>query len=631
MQLTDSSGLWLLGLLVPLFLLYLFRFRSPTIVVSSLELWSLTQVLGTSRKPRRKFHWVSSLLLQLLALCALALAASGPTSHALVPAKQVALVIDTSASMQTQDERGHSRLDLAKTLAKDFIDGLHPDTDVMLLSATESVGVVTGFERDRPRLRRELDALAANDVRGRLQPALELAVEKLQAASGEQLLVVITDGVLAERMLPQPEDVEMRVMRVGRETDNLAITQVDVRSERARDGQQLSPTLVFASVKNFSESHNTVELTLRQRNVTGVLAARELHLRPGEERPTTLEFLATAADEGAGLVLELTPGDALAVDDRAYAVVPRQGRQVVALIGDHPSPWLERALAADTRVELVRLKPDAPLDEFADDSLLIFLRHCPRVDPRSSFLIVAPPSGPCLTTSVGAELESPEITHWEDEDVLFRFVAMGELQLSRARSLSPESRSEALLWSRETPLMTRVSLRDVRGTMVGFDFERTNWPLSASFVLFVRNLVDLARENGQQGHPGTTTGKPIRVQVPRNTSTVQVEGPQGSRQELTASSSSALLPRASRSGFYYFSWAGSSPGSSLVAVNLTNADESDPVVDPLPIARAEQTAATEFERPEDMTPWLALLALLAVLGDIVLMTTATLRPRRSHP
>jgi hypothetical protein len=125
-----------------------------------------------------------------------------------------------------------------------------------------------------------------------------------------------------------------------------------------------------------------------------------------------------------------------------------------------------------------------------------------------------------------------------------------------------------------------------------------------------------------------TTGSPIRVHVPVDVSSVDVTDPTGTHHTLSASHGSALLPRAVHAGFYYFSWQGRSPASTLVAVNLSSADESDPTVDPLPITRAEQNTALELQRPRDITPWFALLALLLLLADVSMTVVARSAPRR---
>ena len=62
-------------------------------------------------------------------------------------------------------------------------------------------------------------------------------------------------------------------------------------------------------------------------------------------------------------------------------------------------------------------------------------------------------------------------------------------------------------------------------TLVGFDLGDSDWPLKASFVLFVRNLVELARIHRAQGIAGPArTGEPLRVAVPDATpDAVEVE------------------------------------------------------------------------------------------------------------
>lgn len=610
----EPAGLWLLVLWVPLALLYWLRSRKQAHLVGSLWLWQKVLQRPRERSWRR---WLArwSLLLQALAIGALALVASRPTLEATSTAKRVALILDLSASMQTREADGTPRLELAKRRAKEIVRGLHPDAEVLLLGASNSVSVASPFERDRRLLLERLEALRATDLEGRLQPALELAADKLRAHGKEAQLIVITDGVLAEASWPQVADLPLEIAAIGTESDNVGITRADVQ---AQSTAELDSTLVLVSVKNFGLEPRDVFLTLRQRNVTQIENSRRLRLEPLEERATTLRFHTTPEDQGTGLVLELSPGDAQPVDDRAFAVVPVRSKQPVVLFGERSSPWLERALGADPEVELLRSSAVGfEASAIPLGALAIFNQHCPAELPTTSFLVLDPPPGPCLNDDVGALTEHPEVTHWDEADPRFRFVSLADVALASARRLQPESSTRALLWSRDAPLMLRYDLHDRVGTVVGFDVERSNWPLKASFVVFVRNLVELARH----GRARATTqlvraGEPIRIQVPTDVTEVRVSLPDGSEELLRAANGSALLPETPQAGFHFFSWGGLEPGSALVAANASSERESDPRRDPLPTFAASHTAGSALIRQHrPLAAWLGGLALGLMLLD----------------
>jgi hypothetical protein len=388
---------------------------------------------------------------------------------------------------------------------------------------------------------------------------------------------------------------------------------------------------VFVSVTNFGRSARVAELTLGQRNVAGALAHARLHLEPGQTGASSLRFEATPSDQGSGLEVHLSPPDAMPLDNRAHGVIPLHARQKVLLIGQAPHPWLERAFRADPGVEFARTTPaEFEQAKLAPGALLVFVGTCPKVLPTSPFVVFAPPAGRCLDTEVSQATRNLPLTHWDEQDLRFRFASLDGLRLLRARALKPDSAADALAWSRELPLITRVRAREQQGTLVGFDPEDSAWPLQTSFVVFVRNLVELAR--GQTG-PGSRllrTGQPLWVSVPTDVERVSVAPPQGEPFEVAAHNGGALIPAATQAGFYFFTWRGTSPGSSLLATSLLSARESN-LNHSAPLEGSLSTRPERMAAPPEqaLAPIFNLLALLCVLLEAHLILG--LWPhRRSH-
>lgn len=627
MHLNEPDGLWLLLLVVPLVLLYLIDQRPRRAIVSALWMWQRAALSVTTKTPRWTWLKHLRLILQLLALVALALTASEPTARGRALVEHVAFVLDVSASMQTMGDDKRTRLDAAKLAIGELLANMHPDAETLLITAGSTANVRAPFETDRRRLLERLTSVTVHDVEGRLEPAVELAVDKLRRTAGERLLVVVTDAVLAQpaRELLVTEETPLQLVVVGEPISNVAITQLDIRNEPT-SVPDVGNTIVLTSVKNYTSAPQRVFLTLRQRNVTDLLASRHVRLDPGQERAVVLHFEATTADQGTGLVVEIAPGDGLAVDDRAFGIVPAVGEHPVTIVSDVPAPWLERALVADDNVELASVARHE-FTRAREGELVFYVKHCPATMPEWDFVVIDPPPGPCLSATVGPELNSPDVTHWDEQDPRFRFATMGELRAESARRLEPKLASDALLWSRDAALMLRLDTPTRRGTLVGFDFERSNWPLRASFVVFVRNLVELSRQQHRESTLLTArTGRPLRVKVPNDVDSAAVTLPDGSTDEVAASLGVALLPEASQAGFYYFAWKGADPGSALVAANLTSEAESDPTRDELPDSRNLPKGRSALVRDRDLSPWLAALGLVLLLLDV---TYSTARQRKT--
>ena len=105
------AGLWFLGLLVPVILLYILKLRRTEIVIPSTLLWlkSLQDLTANAPFQRLRSNILLFLQLLILALAAFALARPFLESSA-VSGSNIALVVDRSASMQTREgDRTYTR------------------------------------------------------------------------------------------------------------------------------------------------------------------------------------------------------------------------------------------------------------------------------------------------------------------------------------------------------------------------------------------------------------------------------------------------------------------------------------------------------------------------------------------
>jgi von Willebrand factor type A domain len=662
LELGNPQGLWLALLLVPLLAIHLLRGRPPPVVVSSLLLWRVRPGERHAALPRRLHLPERSFWLNALALLAIALAAAEPRVASVELSPRLALILDVSASMQTLEGPDTPRLDLAKAAARGWLQRAHPDAEVLLLAAGRTPRVLSPFGSSRSELQAQLAALRAEDDEGEINAAVELAREQLARSVGRTELVLFTDGALADPMASVPDSAFEHTVRVGRPQVNIAIVQLEVSAESrtqsptpkatAPQGQasraQASPepsaqstfgVLVLATVKNFGLQSRTVQVRLHQRNARAELASSEAVLEPGGEQLVALRFEATPADQGTGIWVELSPGDALAVDDRVFAVIPLHARQPVVLVAERPNPWLTRALRADRGVELSSVSPqDLDTAQLPTAALLVYSGYCPSETPPGSFVVFDPKEGNCFDVNVGATQSDLAFTHWDEQDLRFRFAQLDDVQLTRAHALRPQNATDALAWSHGSALIARAHARDRQGTIVGFDLADSNWPFNASFVLFVRNLVELAKGPLGAASHTTQTGQTLSVAVPADVTTVAMaapapepappagdQSPSAARQVLPAHDGRTLLPPLTRVGFYHFSWQGSRPGSSLAAASLLSPRESDPAQRDVPTL-ASDNVAVQVAPPTrlPLAPWLVVLALLAICLETRAATRAAL-------
>ena len=632
LELKAPSGLWLLGLLAPLLLLYVLKIRRQRVTVSSTWLWAAAARDLAAKSPFKRLVAQVPLLLELLALCLLALSLARPASRAgHIAGDHVAIVLDTSASMATIEPDGRSRLAHARDAASSVIAALAPGAQAVIVEAGREAHVVSPMDSDHRRLEASLAKLEASDAEGRMTQAIATASSQLRPYESSARLVVISDGALADRDAFAVSNLPLELVRVGSPVDNAAIVRLDIASaeDQVTHREQLQ---AFAMVQNYGLKPRSLYVTLSMRNVVQPLASRRVDLGPGERGPVVLGFEPAAGDVGAGLIVELSPHDALVSDDRAYGRVPSGAKLSVVMAPAKGNAWVARALASDPNVELLGTSLSAlPSAGVPPDALVVLSGACPATAPGGDLLILDPPPGPCGTTLVGPKIDAPALTSWAEVDPRLRFLSLDGVELRSAHRLEADTPQAALVQSREGTLIADAGSPGRSITIVGFDVGESNWPLKASFVLFMRNVVELSRS-----HRLRSTAAPARVgeayslRVPVDVREVDLENPSGIRQQLTARDGLCVVPNLPRAGFYFANYGGKSPGSSLFAANLTSERESDLRLHELPTRQGRPLSArSALDLTSAVTDWSWLLAALSLLLIALDIWWVTRKPRRS--
>jgi hypothetical protein len=231
---------------------------------------------------------------------------------------------------------------------------------------------------------------------------------------------------------------------------------------------------------------------------------------------------------------------------------------------------------------------------------------------------------------VGATLERPEITSWENGDPRLRFLTLDGVHVAKANALKPEGVSQELIRAREGTIATDISTTTRTGTLIGFDVGDSDWPLKASFVLFVRNLLEQARAHRANGITGPArAGEPMRVSLPITAKNVEVTGPHNEKLEVSQRGGLAVVPDIAHVGFYQLAWQGPQGGSTIVPANLTSVAESDLSPRPIKADGEKVTVESAGTQPDAHNEWTWVFALIA-LGLIVFDVWYLTRDPRSR-
>lgn len=620
LELLNPKGLWLLTGLVPLIALYILKIKRQRMKISSTWLWAEARRDLLAKSPFKRLIPELPLILQILALALLSLALARPALRGgKITGDHVAIVIDASASMGTKTSAGPTRIQDALKAAGDVVSAMEPGADAIVIEAAKDARVACPFDRDARKLRGALAQIEVREVEGDLSKAVALAADRLRTLGGRKRIVVVTDGALANEAPLAAAGIETQVVPVGDAQDNVAIVRLDVRAGTDPTTKR-EQAQVFVMLQSFGKAAHEAYVTLTVAGSKAPAASRRVNVPPNDKVPVVLTFEPSKVEQGQGLEVRISPDDAMPIDDVAYGRVPQGARMPVTLASNADYSWIARALDADPMVDSQKLTlSQLGTVNIDPDALVVVEGACPDATPGRDVMIVNPPPGNCLGADVGDKVEQPQLTSWETGDARFRFLTLDGVHVAVAHPVKAPGATGSLVRAGTITIVADASSPGRAATIIGFDPGDTDWPLKASFVLFVRNVVEQARTHRAQGTTGPVrTGEPLRIAIARDTPTVTVRGPGMKDQEIAAKGGFAIVPPAMRAGIYEAKWQNPRIGSAIVAANLTSDKESD--IRPRAV-NVEGTAATSgalriADPHKEWGLWLALLAALLVVLDL---------------
>lgn len=533
-----TSPLALLGLLfTPAVIgMYLLKLRRDETVVPSTLLWSRLVADVEANAPWQKLRRTLLLLLQLLLVVILALLAARPfLERPAGLARDVVLVIDTSASMGATDVLPN-RLAVAKAAAVAALHDLPTGGKVSVIAADRSARIVVNETTDLGRVRQALDGIVPTSTHGDLGDALELAA-KLAARSGDAQILVATDGALAT---PPRGIVPARitVLPVGRERRNQAIVAMAVRTAASAVTRS-----VFVSVANLD-----LERASRRLEVWGdgaLIEVRDLSLDPQARSDVVIDDVPRGVGTlevrlvGADPTLSGAP-DQLAVDDHAWAVIPPDRKRLILVVGPG-DPYLETALSYLPNTELfgVTATEYGPTTDRKDGrpwDLVIFEGALPAALPRAPILAIAPGATSPLGEMTGT-LTNPGIGSLNPDEPILRYVDLSTTHIAAAeRFVLPEWARTVIPGPSGAPLLYAGLRAGLPTAVMAFEPRRSDLPLQVAFPILLANLTGELLGGSTAPAEAVQPGTPVTLTIPQGATGLAVTRPDGSVVELVPGS-----------------------------------------------------------------------------------------------
>lgn len=635
MTLLTPLGLLALITLPIIFLLHLRRERLRRVVVPSLLLWQhLPQDNGRQRK------WLLPmtllLLLHLTIAGLLALALSQPqwlTNLFRGRGTHIALVIDTSTSMQAEETTRTTRLDQARDQARQVLGSLGSNDRVSLIDAgPDATLLASGSSDNRAALLTVLDSISAGGTGTNLADALTLAQVATEQERGRSFrnnrIIVLSDlEPPAEASLPL-ERIEWR--RVGNNIGNIALVNFTATPRRVGDSTTFD---VFARIVNYDS--NPYGLAVRLYGDGEPLGdPTPVSLQANGERVLAWD-ITTAAET---LRAELNVDDILDSDNVAYLSLSRSRPAQVVLVSAQPD-LLSRVLVSLPNVQVHTIAPDtynsSPLAGSAD--ITIFDNVLPAAFPAGGVLLVdPPPTGDTRAVLSVAEAPPPPDTLVPiippGADEMLEQVSLGNTRFGSPVRLDVPAWAEVQLVLRErsllagsqqasmpgdVPLIVRGQTGNSDIVIWTFDPDETSLPTRVAFpVLTGLTIGDLLPPA-----PPTSllAGQPLTIQPHPRADTIELEAPDGQTRQV-AISRTVLLDGLDQAGFYRLVQRANNDVlyAGVLAVNTGTARESNLAARAMPVnvapfvaaeVPAVAQAAQQEHQEHALWPWLVLAAL----------------------
>ena len=593
MTFAQPAGLWLLGLIPILVLIHLLRSNPRRQVVPSAFLWRGLDREVTAARRWRPPRPSLLLLLQLLAVTAVALGIASPGLMA-PPRVHVMVLLDASASMMATDV-SPSRFGEAVRQARELLADLGPQDHATIIRVGPSPRVLAANVDPRA-AQASLTDLQAGAGPAAMREALFVASSLANDAQDSvPEAVVLTDGAFGDPGDLAGLGIPVRFLTIGRSSENVAVTDLNVmRQPRSAGGLE-----AFARLVNYA--NRPVRLPVRLL-VDGIVQEnREVDIPPRSRAE-----LSFAVPTGARRVAVILAGqDPLAADDQAEVAVEAEHARKAILVSRLPEV-LERALKAIPDLTVETVSPESYTGGGAE--LVVLDAVLPERLPRGQLLIVNPPSGRDYLPVMG-DLRSVQVSELDTRHPLLQAVDLSAARLNRVTALQPPPWARVVAEAGGSPLVLEGQESGRAVVIFAFDPSGSGIDKMIALPLLVSNAV--AFLGGGELSPSLAPGRGSSVPVGPGVRETRLEGPDGRVVNLPATGGSVRLEQVEAPGRYTLR--DSSGETRVFSVNVVSEAESNVTPRRWPsvevAGRDGQPSVFAFEL------WPALLALgLVVLG-----------------
>jgi hypothetical protein len=231
-----------------------------------------------------------------------------------------------------------------------------------------------------------------------------------------------------------------------------------------------------------------------------------------------------------------SPGDHLALDDRAWAIVPPERVREILIVGEG-DPYLETALTYLPNVRLFGIKPaDYPAKAARTDGtawdLIIFEDYVPLEVPRTAVLLLGPPKSSDLG-EVSGSLQDPGFGTLSPDEPILKYVDLSSVHVGKASKLAlPAWARTVIPGPAGAPLLYAGERDGQRAAVLAFLPRNSDLPLQVAFPILLANLTGELFGGSAAPTDAVEPGEPVALPIPQGATSIVVTRPDGSTVEL---------------------------------------------------------------------------------------------------
>ncbi|MEK6767079.1 MAG: VWA domain-containing protein [Planctomycetota bacterium] len=362
-----------LSLIALVVLIYFLSKKKYIVAVPSIIPWS---VLKEDVVRSRLFRIDLLFLLQIVLILILIFFLAHPylkSNIINITGKNVILVIDSSASMQTSEDKG-SRFDQARSQALKMVDKLKQWDKMMVISADYSSRIACNFTEDKHKLNKTINDLLPRDTGTNLDEGVSLGISFLRNVERGEMYV-LTDQSPSSISFTKPRSGNIKFIRYGEKSANVAISSLDVYQDMFKDYTERE---AYVTIKNYSYDNKDVKLSVFLNDE--IIKEEELELAGDKQKTVSVKNLSTSGI----LKARIETDDSLSVDNTAYAIINEIKPINILLVSNdyRLQDELEKIEQGTRRIKLTRISVSEYEPEAVKDyDVAIFHEFIPDESP----------------------------------------------------------------------------------------------------------------------------------------------------------------------------------------------------------------------------------------------------------